>query len=102
MLLVRSVASQSSSMLAPLPRPQVLLSSMETTNPHPNPFEGGAVLFWKLNAEAFLEASGISRSAPRQRSRHSARALRPCTRVSFARRTTAESRRPRGLKNIMT
>jgi len=40
----------------------VLLSSMETTNPHPLPFEGGRVLFWKLNAEAFLGSSGIGSS----------------------------------------
>merc|ERR1712151_585756 len=37
----------------------VLLSSMATTNPHPLPFEGGPILFWKLNAEAFLGSSGI-------------------------------------------
>lgn len=37
----------------------VLCSSMATTNPHPLPFEGGALLFWKLNAEAFVAASGI-------------------------------------------
>lgn len=37
----------------------VLLSSMETTNPHPLPFEGGPVLFWKLNAEASVGYSGI-------------------------------------------
>lgn len=29
----------------------VLCSSMATTNPHPSPFEGGPILFWKLNAE---------------------------------------------------
>ena len=32
----------------------VLISSMATTNPNPAPYEGGPVLFWKLNAEAFL------------------------------------------------
>merc|ERR1712224_580035 len=32
---------------------------MGTTNPSPPPFEGGKVLFWKLNAEAFLASSGI-------------------------------------------
>ena len=37
----------------------VLCSSMGTTNPNPPPFEGGKVLFWKLNAEAFLMSSGI-------------------------------------------
>ena len=37
----------------------VLCSSMGTTNPNPPPFEGGKVLFWKLNAEAFLVSSGI-------------------------------------------
>ena len=37
----------------------VLCSSMGTTNPNPPPFEGGKVLFWKLNAEAFLTSSGI-------------------------------------------
>jgi hypothetical protein len=31
----------------------VFCSSMGTTNPHPPSFEGGPVLFWKLNAEAF-------------------------------------------------
>jgi len=37
----------------------VLCSSMGTTNPKPPSFEGGPVLFWKLNAEAFLGYSGI-------------------------------------------
>lgn len=37
----------------------VLCSSMATTNPHPPPFEGGPVLFWKLNAEAFLTAHSV-------------------------------------------
>jgi len=37
----------------------VFCSSMGTTNPNPPPFEGGPILFWKLNAEAFLAASGI-------------------------------------------
>lgn len=37
----------------------ILCSSMGTTNPNPPPFEGGKVLFWKLNAEAFLMSSGI-------------------------------------------
>merc|ERR1719213_954903 len=32
---------------------------MMTTNPHPLPFEGGPVLFWKLNAEAFVAAHAI-------------------------------------------
>merc|ERR1712032_103603 len=40
----------------------VFLSSMETTDPHPLPFMGGKVLFWKLNAEAFLGSSGIGSS----------------------------------------
>merc|ERR1712032_560818 len=40
----------------------VFLSSMETTDPHPLPFMGGKVLFWKLNAEAFLGYSGIGSS----------------------------------------
>ena len=37
----------------------VLCSSMETTDPKPLPFMGGPVLFWKLNAEAFLGSSAI-------------------------------------------
>jgi uncharacterized protein YbjT (DUF2867 family) len=37
----------------------VLCSSMATTDPHPSPFEGGPILFWKLNAEAFLGNSGV-------------------------------------------
>ena len=37
----------------------VFCSSMGTTSPNPPPFEGGPVLFWKLNAEAFLASSGI-------------------------------------------
>jgi uncharacterized protein YbjT (DUF2867 family) len=37
----------------------VLCSSMGTTDPHPAPFEGGPILFWKLNAEAMLGASGV-------------------------------------------
>ena len=37
----------------------IFCSSMATTNPHPSPFEGGPVLFWKLNAEAFLGSAGI-------------------------------------------
>ena len=32
----------------------VLCSSMGTTDPNPAPYEGGSVLFWKLNAEAML------------------------------------------------
>ena len=38
----------------------VLCSSMGTTNPKPAPYEGGPVLFWKLNAEAFLSTSGLT------------------------------------------
>ena len=37
----------------------VLCSSMMTTDPHPLPFMGGPVLFWKLNAEASLLNMGI-------------------------------------------
>lgn len=37
----------------------LLISSMGTTQPSPTPSEGGSILFWKLNAEAFLMASGI-------------------------------------------
>ena len=37
----------------------VLCSSMATTDPHPLPFMGGPVLFWKLNAEASLQNMGI-------------------------------------------
>uniref|UniRef100_A0A7S4FFT2 NAD(P)-binding domain-containing protein n=1 Tax=Eutreptiella gymnastica TaxID=73025 RepID=A0A7S4FFT2_9EUGL len=36
-----------------------LISSMGTTDPNPKPFAGGKVLFWKLQAEAFLSTSGI-------------------------------------------
>lgn len=38
----------------------VLCSSMGTTNPKPAPYEGGPILFWKLNAEAFLASSGLT------------------------------------------
>ena len=38
----------------------VLCSSMGTTDPNPKPYEGGSILFWKLNAEAFLGASGVT------------------------------------------
>merc|ERR1712070_277171 len=31
-----------------------------TSNPNPPPFEGGKVLFYKLQAEAFLASSGVS------------------------------------------
>lgn len=37
----------------------VLCSSAGTTDPVPAPFKGGSILFWKLNAEAFLGASGV-------------------------------------------
>jgi len=37
-----------------------LISSMGTTQPNPPPYEGGADLFWKLQAEAFLQSSGLS------------------------------------------
>ena len=36
-----------------------LVSSMGTTNPSPPPYEGGADLFWKLQAESFLMSSGV-------------------------------------------
>lgn len=36
-----------------------LISSMGTTAPNPKPFEGGPLLFWKLQAEAFLATSGL-------------------------------------------
>lgn len=38
----------------------VLCSSMGTTTPNPAPYEGGPILFWKLNAEAFLGSSGVT------------------------------------------
>jgi len=38
----------------------VLCSSMGTTSPPPSSAAGGSILFWKLNAEAFLGASGLS------------------------------------------
>ena len=37
----------------------VLCSSMGTTQPNPDPKEGGSILFWKLNAEAFIGASSL-------------------------------------------
>jgi len=37
----------------------VLCSSMGTTQLSPSPAAGGSVLFYKLNAEAFLGASGV-------------------------------------------
>lgn len=37
----------------------LLVSSMGTTQPNPTPTEGGSILFWKLQAEAFLMASGV-------------------------------------------
>ena len=33
---------------------------MGTMNPNPAPYEGGSILFWKLNAEAFLGSSGVT------------------------------------------
>ena len=54
-----SALATADSSVALADRRVVLCSSMATTNPHPLPFEGGSVLFWKLNAEAFLGASGI-------------------------------------------
>ena len=38
----------------------VLCSSMGTTMPSPPPMAGGSILFWKLNAEAYLAATGLS------------------------------------------
>jgi uncharacterized protein YbjT (DUF2867 family) len=38
----------------------VLCSSMGTTDPTPKPYEGGPILFWKLNAEAFLGSCGVT------------------------------------------
>ena len=38
----------------------VLCSSMGTTMPNPPPMAGGSILFWKLNAEAYLAATGLS------------------------------------------
>lgn len=37
----------------------VLVSSMGTTLPAPSPAQGGTILFWKLNAEAFLGYTGF-------------------------------------------
>ena len=37
----------------------VLCSSMMTTDPKPLPFMGGSVLFWKLNAEAYIGYAGV-------------------------------------------
>lgn len=36
-----------------------MISSMGTTDPEPQPFMGGNVLFWKLQAEAFIMSSGV-------------------------------------------
>lgn len=38
----------------------ILISSSGTTVPDPPPFSGGAILFWKLNAEAMLGFSGVN------------------------------------------
>lgn len=46
--------------VAPAELTFVLCSSMGTTNPNPAPYEGGQILFWKLNAEAFLCSSGVT------------------------------------------
>jgi uncharacterized protein YbjT (DUF2867 family) len=54
---VAAIANSSSA--PPSAKRVVLCSSMATTNPHPLPFEGGSILFWKLNAEAFLAGSGV-------------------------------------------
>ena len=40
----------------------VLCSSMGTTLPNPPPYAGGPVLFYKLQAEAFLGSAGITTS----------------------------------------
>jgi len=37
----------------------LLVSSMGTSSPNPSPAEGGSILFWKLQAEAFMMASGV-------------------------------------------
>ena len=37
----------------------VLLSSMGTSKPDPDPSEGGSILFYKLQAEAFVMSSGV-------------------------------------------
>jgi len=47
----------------------VLCSSMGTTDPKPAPFKGGSVLFWKLNAEAFLMGSGLGAASNRDNPR---------------------------------
>ena len=46
--------------VAPAELTFVLCSSMGTTDPAPKPYEGGPVLFWKLNAEAFLGSCGVT------------------------------------------
>lgn len=46
--------------VAPAELTFVLCSSMGTTDPNPAPYEGGPILFWKLNAEAFLGSSGVT------------------------------------------
>ena len=58
-----TVAALASQPNADLSRMRVVFcSSMGTTqhDPPPPPREGGSLLFWKLQAEAFLLASGIS------------------------------------------
>jgi len=55
---VAALAASNAS-VAPSLRRVVFCSSMGTTNPKPPSFEGGPVLFWKLNAEAFLGSSGV-------------------------------------------
>jgi len=56
---VMSLAKASTNATALAQKQVVLCSSMGTTEPNPKPYEGGGVLFWKLNAEAFLGSSGI-------------------------------------------
>eukprot|EP00614_Pseudopedinella_elastica_P023859 CAMPEP_0172614998 /NCGR_PEP_ID=MMETSP1068-20121228/55764_1 /TAXON_ID=35684 /ORGANISM="Pseudopedinella elastica, Strain CCMP716" /LENGTH=280 /DNA_ID=CAMNT_0013419985 /DNA_START=8 /DNA_END=850 /DNA_ORIENTATION=- len=36
-----------------------LIGSMGSTDPNPSPFGGGSILFWKLQAEAFLSSSAV-------------------------------------------
>lgn len=60
----RGVQNQVAAMALQADRPLAelrvaLISSMGTTDPDPQPYMGGADLFWKLQAEAFLGTCGV-------------------------------------------
>lgn len=57
---VEALATNANSDGVPLVSLRVaLISSMGTTEPNPSATEGGSVLFWKLQAEAFLMSCGV-------------------------------------------